>query len=86
MFYNPLDVRWFKPAELSTLLGLRGHIRESVGTHGLYKAIFSGAITQNDQVMLVLYKRVYPKIPEESDIPLGQETQQNTKGWKLLAW
>lgn len=63
MFYNPLDVRWFKPAELATLHGLRGHIKESVGTHGLFKAIFSGPIKQNDQVMLILYKRVFPKFP-----------------------
>lgn len=60
------DVRWFKPAELVTEHGLRGHIRESVGTHGLYKASFSGPIKQNDTVMLVLYKRIYPKIPEKS--------------------
>jgi hypothetical protein len=40
-------------------------VKESVGTHGLFKAIFSGGIKQNDKVMLVLYKRVFPKIPEE---------------------
>lgn len=61
MFRDPQDVKWFKPAELVTLHGLRGHIKCSVGTHGLYKALFSHAITQNDQVMLYLYKRVYPK-------------------------
>lgn len=65
MFYDPLDVKYFKPVELMTRYGLRGHITESVGTHGLFKAHFSGMIKQNDKVMLVLYKRVYPKIPEE---------------------
>lgn len=40
---------------------MRGNIREAVGTHGLLKAIFSGPITQNDTVMLVLFKRVFPK-------------------------
>jgi hypothetical protein len=35
----------------------------SAGTHGLFKAQFSAVITQNDTVMLVLYKRVYPKYP-----------------------
>lgn len=64
LFYDPQDVRWFKPAELVTKFGLRGHIREPVGTHGLLKAIFSGPITQNDTVMLVLFKRVFPKLPE----------------------
>lgn len=57
------DVRWFKPAELVTKHGLRGHITEPVGTHGLLKAQFNNPITQNDTIMLVLYKRVYPKFP-----------------------
>lgn len=68
LFYDPQDVRWFKPAELVTKFGLRGHIREPVGTHGLLKAIFSGPITQNDTVMLILYKRVFPKLKEEEQI------------------
>jgi pre-rRNA-processing protein TSR1 len=54
-------VRWFKPAELVTKFGLRGHIKEPVGTHGLLKVSFSAPIKQNDTVMLILYKRVYPK-------------------------
>jgi pre-rRNA-processing protein TSR1 len=58
-------VRWFKPAELVTKWGLRGHITEPVGTHGLLKALFSGPIKQNDTVMLILYKRVYPKFPAD---------------------
>jgi pre-rRNA-processing protein TSR1 len=61
MFYDPQDVRYFKPAELITKHGLRGHIKESIGTHGLFKAIFNAPIKQNDTVMLVLYKRVFPK-------------------------
>jgi pre-rRNA-processing protein TSR1 len=65
LFYDPQDVRWFKPAELYTKRGLRGHIREPVGTHGLLKAQFSAPITQDDTVMLILYKRIYPKIPAE---------------------
>lgn len=56
-------------------MGLRGYIKESVGTHGLFKALFSGPITQNDQVLLVLYKRVYPKIPEIEDIPEQLRTE-----------
>jgi hypothetical protein len=68
MFYDPTDVRWFKPAELMTLHGLRGYIKESVGTHGLFKALFSAPIKQNDQVLLVLFKRVFPKIPTIDDL------------------
>ena len=63
LFHDPQDVTWFKPAELVTKRGLRGHIKESVGTHGLLKALFSGPVTQNDTVMLILYKRVFPKLP-----------------------
>jgi pre-rRNA-processing protein TSR1 len=68
LFYDPQDVRWFKPAELTTKMGLRGHIREPVGTHGLLKASFSGPIKQNDTVMLVLYKRVFPKFPDQGRV------------------
>eukprot|EP00428_Durinskia_dybowskii_P062940 CAMPEP_0170376684 /NCGR_PEP_ID=MMETSP0117_2-20130122/11856_1 /TAXON_ID=400756 /ORGANISM="Durinskia baltica, Strain CSIRO CS-38" /LENGTH=810 /DNA_ID=CAMNT_0010631903 /DNA_START=135 /DNA_END=2567 /DNA_ORIENTATION=- len=64
MFHEPQDVRWFKPAELVTKWGLRGHITEPVGTHGLLKALFNGPIKQNDTVMLILYKRVFPKFPD----------------------
>ena len=46
--------------------GLRGHIKEPVGTHGLLKAVFSAPIKQNDTVMLILYKRVYPKLPSQT--------------------
>ena len=64
MFYQAPDVRWFKPAELATKHGLRGNIRESLGNKGLFKAVFSAPIKQNDTVMLILYKRVFPKLPE----------------------
>ena len=62
------DVRWFKPAELVTKYGIRGHIKEPVGTHGLLKAHFSAPIKQNDTVMLILYKRVFPKFPEAGSV------------------
>jgi len=68
MFYQADDVRWFRPAELVTKFGLRGNIRESLGNKGLFKAIFSAPIKQNDTVMLVLYKRVFPKFPSDRSI------------------
>ena len=61
MFWDPRDIEWFKPVELITNSGRRGHIRESLGTHGHLKATFDGQITAQDCVLMNLYKRVYPK-------------------------
>lgn len=67
MFYNPEDVKWFKPAELGTKQGAAGHVRMPVGTHGLMKVRFNRVIQQSDTVCLALYKRVYPKFVEEEE-------------------
>ncbi|KAF9167328.1 hypothetical protein DFQ26_004969 [Actinomortierella ambigua] len=61
MFHNADDVWYYKSVELRTKLGRTGHIKESLGTHGYYKAAFDQQLSMQDTVMMMLYKRVFPK-------------------------
>ncbi|XP_057748887.1 uncharacterized protein LOC130967838 [Arachis stenosperma] len=63
MFYNPEDVKWFKPVELYTKRGLRGRIKEPVGTHGAMKCLLNGVLEQRDTICMNLFKRAYPRWP-----------------------
>lgn len=61
MFFNKEDVQWFKALQLWTKRGRSGFIKESLGTHGYFKATFDGRINPQDAVGVSLYKRVWPR-------------------------
>lgn len=61
MFFNLEDVQWFKALQLWTKRGRSGFIKESLGTHGYFKATFDAKINPQDAVGVSLYKRVFPR-------------------------
>lgn len=56
MFFNPDDVWYYKSVELRTKLGRTGHIKESLGTHGYFKAQWDQQISMQDTIMMCLCK------------------------------
>jgi pre-rRNA-processing protein TSR1 len=61
MFFNDADVKWFKSLPLWTRRGRSGFIKESLGTHGYFKATFDSKINPMDAVAVSMYKRVWPR-------------------------
>lgn len=61
MFFNSEDVNWFKALQLWTRRGRSGYIKESLGTHGYFKAMFDAKINPQDSIGISLYKRVFPR-------------------------
>ncbi|EEH23042.1 hypothetical protein PABG_05253 [Paracoccidioides brasiliensis Pb03] len=70
MFFNAEDVNWFKALQLWTKRGRSGYIKESLGTHGYFKATFDAKINPQDAIGISLYKRVFPR----KAIAWGEET------------
>ncbi|KAL2046902.1 hypothetical protein N7G274_000920 [Stereocaulon virgatum] len=71
MFFNKDDVVWFKALQLWTKRGRSGFIKESLGTHGYFKATFDAKINPQDAIGVSLYKRVWPRVARawrESDV------------------
>ncbi|KAL7058746.1 hypothetical protein AAHC03_013683 [Spirometra sp. Aus1] len=66
MFFTPEDVEYFKPVQLHSKSGAVGHIKQSVGTHGLMKCLFDRQILASDVILMPLYKRVFPKMTYDS--------------------
>ncbi|KAJ1484436.1 ribosome biogenesis protein BMS1/TSR1, partial [Baffinella frigidus] len=77
MFNHASDVLALAGSKLFTKLGLEGEITGPLGTHGLMKCVFSTmsqAISHKDTVLLHLYKRVFPSVPDE---PVETETDES---------
>ena len=62
MFFNAEDVNWFRALRLWTRRGRSGYVKESLGTHGYFKATFDGKLSPMDAVAVTLWKRVWPRV------------------------
>jgi pre-rRNA-processing protein TSR1 len=58
-------------------MGRIGHIKETLGTHGLMKCQFNDSIKCQDAVMMYLYKRIYPKWTYEEKNIVSKNYEQN---------
>lgn len=61
MFFNEKDVHAFRNVPLFTQMGHSGTIKQSLGTHGYFKATFDGKINAQDVIAMALYKRMWPR-------------------------
>ena len=82
MFFNAEDVNWFKALQLWTRRGRSGFIKESLGTHGYFKATFDGRISPMDAVGVSLYKRVWPR---NAEMLAASETGIRAEGVQIVS-
>lgn len=61
MFFNTEDVNWFKAIPLYTKRGRSGYMKESLGTHGYFKATFDGTINPQDAVAISKFPSSTPE-------------------------
>lgn len=61
MFFNTADVAYFSALPLWSTRGKRGAFKESLGTHGHFKAAFDGRLNAQEAVAVSLWKRVWPR-------------------------
>ena len=80
MFFNTEDVHWFKALQLWTKRGRSGYIKESLGTHGYFKATFDARINPQDSIGVSLYKRVFPRSARAWDRDLVRRDSLETDG------
>ncbi|KAI9641870.1 ribosome biogenesis protein tsr1 [Ciborinia camelliae] len=84
MFFNREDVEWFKALQLWTKRGRSGFIKESLGTHGYFKATFDGKINPQDAVGVSLYKRMWPRNARAWD-PISGGLSEDSVGDKDIS-
>lgn len=65
MFFHAEDVKAYKNVPIFTKMGRSGFVRESLGTHGEFKASFDGKLNQQDIVGMELFKREWPSEGKE---------------------
>ncbi|PIB00945.1 Ribosome biogenesis protein TSR1 [Cercospora beticola] len=84
MFFNNDDVQYFRALQLWTKRGRSGFIKETLGTHGYFKATFDAKINPLDSVAVSLYKRVWPRQAQAWRPGVGGTNDDDEEAPKLM--